>query len=132
MITYEIELPPSGKKIDFNLTDDGYFSIPYVTDTIPNSPTLRQLPSQPKLNAWTISINGEYPITSQGAIDELNFHQTPRENPRSISVYAEGRANREQILNIYVPNLIKSDLWFQISKFVSQKNLPPQITLVRV
>ena len=25
---------------------------------------------------WIISINGEESITSQGAIDELNFHQT--------------------------------------------------------
>ena len=36
IITYEIELPPSGKKIGFNLLDDEYFIIPYITDTIPN------------------------------------------------------------------------------------------------
>ena len=38
IITYDIELPPSGKKIGFNLVDDEYFTIPYITDTIPNSP----------------------------------------------------------------------------------------------
>ena len=27
---------------------------------------------------WTIDINVEEPITAQGALDELNFHQTPR------------------------------------------------------
>ena len=27
---------------------------------------------------WFISINVEEPITSQGALDELNCHQTPR------------------------------------------------------
>ena len=32
--TYEIELPPSGQKIGFNLLDDEDFTIPYVTDTI--------------------------------------------------------------------------------------------------
>ena len=46
------------------------------------------------------------------------------ENPRLISVYAEGRTIRGQILKISVPYLIKSDLWFHILKFVSQRNLP--------
>ena len=34
IITYDIELPLSGKKIVFNLLDDEYFTIPYITDTI--------------------------------------------------------------------------------------------------
>ena len=58
MITYEIELPPSGKNIYFNSMDDEDFKIPYVTDTIPNSPPGHQLPSQAKINAWIITING--------------------------------------------------------------------------
>ena len=33
IITYDIELPPSGKKIGFNLLDDKDFTIPYITDT---------------------------------------------------------------------------------------------------
>ena len=36
IIKYEIELPPSGKKISFNLLDDKDFTIPYITDTTPN------------------------------------------------------------------------------------------------
>ena len=36
VITYEIELSPSGKKNGFNLLDDEDFTIPYITDTIPN------------------------------------------------------------------------------------------------
>ena len=36
IITYDIELPPSGKKIGFNSLDDEDFTIPYITDTIPN------------------------------------------------------------------------------------------------
>ena len=39
IITYDIELPPSGKKIGFNLLDDEDFTIPYITGTIPNSPS---------------------------------------------------------------------------------------------
>ena len=38
IITYEIELPPYGNKVCFNLPDGEYFTIPYITDTIPNSP----------------------------------------------------------------------------------------------
>ena len=46
MIRYEIELPPSGNKIGFNLLDDEDFTIPYLIDTIPNSPAGHQLPTQ--------------------------------------------------------------------------------------
>ena len=91
IITYEIELPPSGKKIGFNLLDDEDFTIPSVTDTIPNSPAGHQLPTQTKKNVCIIDINEEEPITDQSALDEINRYQTPRVNPRSRSVYAEGR-----------------------------------------
>ena len=78
IITYDIELPPSGKKIGFNLLDDEDFTIPYITDTIPNSPAGDQLQSQAKRNLWIVAINGEEPITAQGTLDEINCHQTPR------------------------------------------------------
>ena len=32
ILTYEIELPTSVKKVGFNLMDDEYFTIPYITD----------------------------------------------------------------------------------------------------
>ena len=44
IVTYDIELPLSGKKFGFNLLDDGDFTIPYITDTIPNYPAVNQLP----------------------------------------------------------------------------------------
>ena len=47
-------------------------------------------------------------------------------NPRSISVYAEGRATKEEILKRFAPDLIKSYLWFHTLKFVTQRNLPQQ------
>ena len=72
IITYEIDLPPSENKIGFNLMDDDDFTIPYVTDKIPYSPSSHQLPTQATRNMWIIDINGEEPITSQGALDELN------------------------------------------------------------
>ena len=59
IITYDIEWPPSGKKVGFNLLDYEDFTIPYITDTIPNSPACHQLPSQAKWNLWIIDINGE-------------------------------------------------------------------------
>ena len=55
--TNEIELPHSGKKIGFNLLDDKYFTIPYVTDTILNSQAGHQLPTQAKRNLWIVDIN---------------------------------------------------------------------------
>ena len=54
------------------------------------------------------------------------------DNPNSISVNAEGEATREHILKRFASDLIKLDLWFHILNLVSQRNLPPQITLVKV
>ena len=87
--------------------DYEYFTIPYVTDTIPNSPDGHQLPTQSKKKLWITAINGEEPITAQCALDELNHHQTIRKNPRSRSVYAEERDSRGKILKRFVPALIK-------------------------
>ena len=36
ILTYEIEVPPAGKKMSFNSFDDEYFTITYFIDTTPN------------------------------------------------------------------------------------------------
>ena len=69
IITYETESPPSGKKIGFNILDEKDFTIPYVIDTIPNSPASHQLLTQVKKNVWMIATNREELVTAQGAID---------------------------------------------------------------
>ena len=76
MITYEIELPPSGNKIGFNLLDDEYFTIPSVIDKIPNSPDSHHLLTQYKKNVWIVAINGEDTITEQVTLDEIQKHKT--------------------------------------------------------
>ena len=48
IITYEIELLPSGKKIGLNFMDDYDFTAPYILDAITNSPTGHQLKTQAK------------------------------------------------------------------------------------
>ena len=50
IITYEIELPPYVNKIGFNILDDEDYKIPYIPDTITNSPAGNQLPAQAKYN----------------------------------------------------------------------------------
>ena len=72
VITYDIELPPSGKTFGFNLLDDEYFTILYITDTISNVPAGHQLPTQAKETMWVIAINTEEHITAQGALDQFN------------------------------------------------------------
>ena len=59
IITYGIQLTPTGKKIYFNLLDDKYFTIPYANDTMPNSQAGHQLTTPAKQNVWIIDINGE-------------------------------------------------------------------------
>ena len=78
MLTYEIGLPPSGKKDGFNLLYDGYFTIPYIIDTIQNSPASHQFTTQAKLNVWIGAIYEEEPIKYQYVLDGINIHQTPR------------------------------------------------------
>ena len=77
ILTYEIELPSSGKKVGFNLLDDEDFTIPYITDKISNSSAGHQIPTQAKQNVCIIAINGKETITDKVALDELNFHKTP-------------------------------------------------------
>ena len=69
---------PLERNFGFNLLDNKDFTIPYITDTIPNSPAGNKLPTQAKWNVCIIATNGEDPITAQGDLDELNFRQTPR------------------------------------------------------
>ena len=59
ILTYEIELPPDENKIGFNLLDEEYFTISYVTDTIPNLLAGYQLPTQAKQMVWIHYINRE-------------------------------------------------------------------------
>ena len=116
--------------------DDEYFTIPYITDTIPNSPSGHKLPIDPKKNVWIVHINGEDPITDQGALYELNCHQNPCGKSKvKISlciIKSYQRTDLEEICSRFVPDLIKSDLWFHILDLVSQINIPPQITLVNI
>ena len=58
ILTYEIELSTSGKKIDLDLLDDGDFTITYVTDTIPNSPDGYKIPTYATRNLLIIAISG--------------------------------------------------------------------------
>ena len=101
IIIYEIELPTSGKKIGFNLLDDEYFTIPYITDTISNSQARHQLQSQAKINVWIVAINVEEPITAQDVLDELNRHQNPRGKSKiKISLCRRKRYQRTDIEEI--------------------------------
>ena len=111
---------------------DEEFTIPYVIDKTPNSPAGHKLPTQADKNVSIIDINGEELITAQGVLGEINYHKIHMENTRLKSVYSEGIATRGQILNIFVPDLIKSDLRFHILKFFYKRNVPPQRTLVKL
>ena len=73
ILTYEIELPPSGKKIGFNLLDGTDFTIPSFIDTIQNSPVYHKLPTQSKNSMCIIAINEEEPIIAKGALYECNL-----------------------------------------------------------
>ena len=76
IINYELELPPSGNKIGFNLLYNYDFTTPYIINTIPNSPSGYQLPTQTKKNVCIIDINGEEPIIENISLDVIQHYQT--------------------------------------------------------
>ena len=82
MISYEIELPPEGKKICLNFMDDNEFTTPYIIETINNLTTYHQFPTQDNKNVWIISINREDPITTKGETDKLEQHQAQSRNSK--------------------------------------------------
>ena len=52
-------MPPSDNRIDFDLLDYKYFTIPSIIDIIPNSPTGHQLLTQANNNVWIVAMIGE-------------------------------------------------------------------------
>ena len=54
---------------------------------------------------WIVAINGEEPITAQGALDEINSHQTPRGKSKvNISLFRRKiyqRTDLEEICSIF-------------------------------
>ena len=132
IIIYDIDLPPSRNKVVFNLLNHEDFIIPYITDTIPNSPYGHQLPSQAKRNVWMIAINGEDPIKSQFVLDELNCHKTPRVKSNiKISLCRRKSYQRTDIEDIH-SRFYQVIPVVHILKFVSQRNLPHQRKLMKV
>ena len=91
-------MPPSGKKVGFNSLDDEDFTIPYISDTIPNSPAGHQPPSQAKRKFWIIYINGQEPITAQVVLGELNRHQNPQGKPKIKIILCIRKSNARTYL----------------------------------
>ena len=132
ILTYEIDLPPDGKKIGVNLLDEEDFSIPYVTDTIPKLPAGYQLPTQgEKMCGSFLSMEKSISYFEESLMKSISI-KPPVENTMSRSVYAEKRYTRGHKLKIFVPYLFKSYLWFHIMESISQRNLSHQITLVKL
>ena len=102
IITYEIQLSPSEKKVGFYLLDDKYFTFPYINYSIPNPPSGHQLPLEAKQNVWIIHIHGENPNKTQYALDEINQHQTPhRKSKVKISLCRRKSYQRTYLEDIH-------------------------------
>ena len=57
------------------------FTIPYIIDTVPNSPEGNQLPTKyKKLNI--LDVNGEDPISTKGGLENLKCYQTQHVKPK--------------------------------------------------
>ena len=59
---------PVGKKIGSNLLYNKDFKIPYIIDTISNSPAGHKIPTKSKKNVSIIDINQEEYITENGQL----------------------------------------------------------------
>ena len=68
--------------------DDKYFKIPYVTDTIPNSPAGHQLPTQAKKMCGSfLSMEKSLSNIKARFMKSISI-KIHTENPRSIPVYS--------------------------------------------
>ena len=73
-----------------------------MIDTTPNSPAGHKLLTQAKRNVKVVDINVEEPITYQGAIYEIQHHQTPRGKSKvEISLYRRKSYQRTYIEYIW-------------------------------
>ena len=99
---------------------------------IPNSLAGHQLPTHDKLNVCIIDINGEGPIIAQGAIGEINSHQTPRGKSKvKISlciIKSYQRTYLEEICSIF--DQARSVVSYL--KVHTPEKISPQITLVKL
>ena len=98
IITYEIELPPSGEKIGYNSLDDEDFTRLYVTGTIPNSPAGHKLPTHYEKICGSFLKMEKSLSQIKARLMNLITIKVHVENPRSRSAYEEGRGTRGQIL----------------------------------
>ena len=71
---YELEIPQQGNKIGLNLINDDGSNIECIVDTVPNSPSVHQLPYQSTNNFLIVEIYGEEPITAKGYLEEIKLH----------------------------------------------------------
>ena len=132
ILTYEIELPPAGNKIRFNLLDYEDFTIPCVIDKITNETASNQIITQAKKMCVSLLPMEKSPSYIKDLLINSSTIRLNVGNTRSRSVYAEGRATRVHTLKIFGTDLINSELWFHILKFISQRNFSPQGTLVNI
>ena len=85
--------------------------MPYAIDTIPKSPAGHQLLTQSKKNVLTLATNGEdptvHPPHPKAHLMNSRVIRLDMDNTKPISVYAERRSTRIQILKRFGPYLIK-------------------------
>ena len=79
---YNLDLPQMGKKFCFTLMYDDDLTIPCILDTIPNSLADNQLKYQAKKKIGIIEFDGEEPITSKDALDEIQWYQYNKGNSK--------------------------------------------------
>ena len=61
---------------------DDYFRIPFIIDTITNSPAGHQLLTQSKKHSSIIFINGKDTITAKGSFEKLQYNHSKHLNPK--------------------------------------------------
>ena len=124
ILIYEIEIILSRKKVVFNILYYEDFTMPYINYTIPNSLVGNQLLTQAKQNLWIISINGEEPIASQGALYEMDCHQTPHGKYKvGISLFRRNSYHRTNFEEIWSRFDQVRPVVFHLE--VDQPNKPP-------
>ena len=120
---YEIDLPPSVKKIGFSLLDDEDFTISYNIIKNPNSSTSHKLQHNLRRICGSLLLMGDIRPQKRGHLMNSSAIIINMVNSMSRSVYFKEIYTSRYILKNFGPYLIKLDLWFCILNFVSHKIL---------
>ena len=80
-ITFSITLPPKGTSLGISFDTDEDYVLPLLARVTPTSLLYDEIPAKyHNYKYWVIQIGNQFPITANGAVESLHFHQAEEDS----------------------------------------------------